>query len=76
MKKIIITKEEQKAIKSLERLAKRWPQSLSLFSWSGSLCVVKDGVSFGAEIDILNDGGDPDEEEILQELLHAEIVYE
>ena len=32
---------ETSAIASLERLAKRWPQSLMLFSWSGALCVIK-----------------------------------
>jgi hypothetical protein len=35
---IPLTDEERKAIASLERLAKRWPQSLKLFSRSGSLC--------------------------------------
>lgn len=34
------TPEEDKAIRSLQRLAKRWPESLMLLSWSGSLCVV------------------------------------
>ena len=36
-----LTDEERRAIASLERLAKRWPQSLMLFSWSGTLCVVR-----------------------------------
>lgn len=38
---ILITPEEAKAIRSLKRLAKNWPKSLRLFSWSGTLCVTK-----------------------------------
>jgi len=38
---IELTKEEEKAIASLERLAKRWPKSLWLYSASSSLCVMK-----------------------------------
>ncbi len=36
-----LTVEEKKAIASLKRLAKKWPDSLTLFSWSGSLVVFK-----------------------------------
>ncbi len=36
-----MTKEERSAINSLERLAKRWPKTLGLFSWSGSLTVIR-----------------------------------
>ena len=36
-----LTKDEQRAIASLKRLAKRWPQSLWLFSASGTLCVMR-----------------------------------
>ncbi len=63
-----LTDEERKAIASLERLAKRWPQSLKLFSWSGSLCVMRADVSLldnpeAAVITYIegipNDGGDP-----------------
>jgi len=66
---------EQSAIASLKRLATRWPPSLMLFSWSGTLCVVKlneDGQWEGMDrhqVDrdaivetirgIRNDGGDP-----------------
>ena len=68
-----ITKEEQLAVNSLERLAKRWPKSLWLFSGGGTLCVMKyrdDGsvavIPSGgvdpdyvvAAIDIVNSGGD------------------
>lgn len=35
-----ITKEEQAAVDALRKLAKTWPKSLGLFSWSGTLCVV------------------------------------
>lgn len=38
---IELTKEEQNAIHSLERLAKRWPKTLWLFSASGTLEVYK-----------------------------------
>ncbi len=67
------TAEENKLIDSLKRLAKRWKKEgkdLMLFSWAGSLCVVKkscidmDIFSQGVVeyIDgITNDGGDPDD---------------
>lgn len=70
---IELTNEEEKIIKSLKRLAKRWPKTLWLYSASGTLCLMKckeDGVvaytqSGGidpdyriAEINIDNDGGD------------------
>jgi hypothetical protein len=63
-----LTGEERNAITALERLARRWPQSLMLFSWSGSLCVIRNGDALLddpgsaviAQIDgIPNDGGDP-----------------
>jgi hypothetical protein len=47
-----LTDEERRVIASLERLAKRWPPTLTLFSWSGTLCVVR------SEADLL-DGGNP-----------------
>lgn len=68
-----LTDEENKAIRSLKRIAKAWPKSLWLYSASGSLCVMKrneDGEraesSTGGvdpdyivdHIDIPNDGGD------------------
>jgi hypothetical protein len=34
-----LTDEEARAIRSLERLAKKWPQSLQLFGAAGSLLV-------------------------------------
>lgn len=67
------TEEENKLIDSLKRLAKRWKKEgkdLMLFSWSGSLCVVKkscidmDVFSRGIVeyiVGITNDGGDPDD---------------
>lgn len=36
-----LTKEEQNAINSLKRLAKRWPETLWLYSASGSLNVMR-----------------------------------
>ena len=64
-----LTKEEELAIRSLKRLAKKWPKSLQLFSWSGSLTVLKaerpkDLVSkwypVSKILGISNDGGDPE----------------
>lgn len=66
------TSEEEKAIRALRRLAKIWPNTLWLFSASGSLQVMKKnadgekacvGVGFDPDfsvetIDIENDGGD------------------
>ncbi len=36
-----LTANERKAITGLQALAKRWPRSLTLFSWSGNLVVFK-----------------------------------
>lgn len=68
---VIVSVEEQKAIIALKRLAKKWPNTLSLFSWSGSLCVMKraeDGrlVDVGSITGIDNDGGDPSSDEVDQ----------
>lgn len=60
-----LTPEEFAAVRSLKCLAKRWPQSLKLFSWSGSLCVMDSDAQPGnaAVLDCIvgipNDGGDP-----------------
>ena len=35
------TDEEERAIRSLKRVAKTWPKTLWLYSASGSLCVMK-----------------------------------
>ena len=65
MADIELTLEEQKAIAALQRLAKKWPKSLQLFSWSGSLTIMKDNdvetCVVGNITGIKNDGGDPDE---------------
>ena len=71
MPDVIVTEEEQKALRSLLRLAKKWPQSLSLFSWSGTLVAMKDGPDGrGCTIitipGIPNDGGDPSSDEVNQ----------
>jgi len=36
-----ITKKEEAAINALKKAAKKWPQSLWLFSADGALCVMK-----------------------------------
>lgn len=68
----IWTEKERGAIRRFRLLAKTWPQSLMLYSWSGMLLVLhttdyanQDHVSFDdmASITIFgipNDGGDPD----------------
>jgi len=38
---IVLNKDEVRAIKALKRLAKIWPQSLSLLSMCSDLCVMK-----------------------------------
>ena len=68
----MLTDEEDKAVRSLERLAKKFPRTLSLFSWSGTLCVCKvhpddaddDTYEYPIRVitdivGIVNDGGDP-----------------
>ncbi len=61
-----LTDEETRAIRSLKRLARKWPQSLVLFSWSGSLVVMdaKMEPNEEATLDFIdgipNDGGDPE----------------
>ena len=67
-----LTPEEQKAIAALDRLVKKWPETLWLFSGNGTLCVMRcdtdgsramtaegncDPDFVVAEIDIPNDGG-------------------
>lgn len=61
-----LTLDEVKAVRSLERLAKRWPsKDLRLFSFSGSLIVTKRCLDTDREYvvgsinGIGNDGGDP-----------------
>jgi hypothetical protein len=70
-----LTDEERRAIRALQRLAKRWPKSLTLFSWSGSLVVFHSAdmtrltscYEGGEKSDLIldtvegipNDGGDP-----------------
>lgn len=54
-----LTTEERNAIRSLQRLAKRWPPSLWLFSGAGSLCVMLTGED-GKKMMTAGDGIDPD----------------
>lgn len=62
-----LTTEEKRAIRSLQRLAEKWPRSLGLLSWSGSLVVLPvDEMVEPVEHrtvsihGIPNEGGDPD----------------
>lgn len=58
---IELTKEEEKAIASLKRLAKRWPETLHVFC-SGTMFVRKGGNGARFDVDVIhgipNDGGD------------------
>jgi hypothetical protein len=65
-----LTQDERSVISALERLAKRWPDSLTLFSWSDSTAWrdndrERNGIS-ASDVTICtiegipNDGGDPD----------------
>lgn len=65
----MLTKEEETAIRSLERVAKKWPESLKLFAQSGTLMVIKmhpdhPEDDHGRIVDVIigidNDGGDND----------------
>ena len=59
------TPAEDRAIRDLKALAKRWPKTLKLFAWSGALYVMDADMEpgSGAVINwisgIPNDGGDP-----------------
>ena len=74
---ITLTTEEAKAINSLRRLAKKWPQSLRLFSCSGTLLATKAN-SHGIQATVAyvegipSDGGDFGDEELDQ---HAHIEW-
>jgi hypothetical protein len=74
---VTLTTEEAIAIRSLQRLAKKWPQSLRLFSHSGTLLATKAN-SHGIQATVTyvegipSDGGDPGDEELDQ---HASIEW-
>lgn len=76
---ITITKREQEAIRALQRLGRKWPKTLQLFSWSGTPTVMKRGqddrwCSLSDTFHgIPNDGGDPTDKEVDQ---NAAITYE
>jgi hypothetical protein len=72
---VALTTEEARAINSLKRLAKKWPESLRLFSAAGTLVVTKaNRHGVWAIVSYLegmpNDGGDPGDDELDQ---HASI---
>lgn len=57
-----LTREEENAITTLKRLAKRWPKSLWLFSTDGALLVMRkgeDGLSAHTEIIFSGTGPSP-----------------
>lgn len=51
-----LTDEEERALRSLERLAKHWPRTLSLFGASGWLSIRKGGG--GSQYQVAYLGGD------------------
>ena len=55
---INLTPEEESAVRILERLAKRWPSRLWLFSASGSLHVMLTGED-GEHVHVPGGGVDP-----------------
>jgi hypothetical protein len=61
-----LTDQERKAIRSLEALARRWPDSLTLFGASGTLSVRKGGSGAQHEVTFIPgircDGGDGGDE--------------
>jgi hypothetical protein len=66
-----LTSTERRAVDTLVRLGKRWPPTLRLFAWAGTLVIEdlersqQDGrirtIDDVPRITILCDGGDPDE---------------
>jgi hypothetical protein len=65
MKNTIITDEEEKAIRALKRIAKKWPESLWLFSASGDLFVMR----YGSDGDpVMTPGGGVDHNYIVGKL--------
>ena len=70
--RITLTPKEMAAIRALEKLARSWPKSLTVYSWAGSLCALKKGQDgrlclLDADLrGIPNDGGDPGPEEVDQ----------
>jgi len=54
-----LTKDEERAISALKRVAATWPKSLWLFSASGTLCVMRSGPN-SEHIANSNGGIDPD----------------
>lgn len=55
-----LTREEENAITTLKRLAKRWPKSLWLLSTDGTLLVMrKDDDGLSAHTEIISSGTGP-----------------
>ena len=58
-----MNEQERVAVALLQELADLWPSSLLLFSWSGSLVVIRRAtgeVVANIHDGLLNDGGDPE----------------
>lgn len=53
-----LNRKERNAINSLKRLARRWPDSLWLFSASGTLHIMRTD-ELGRQVHLANDGVDP-----------------
>lgn len=62
-----LTSDERAAVNALRRIGKRWPKTIKLFSWSGSLVIFDTDDDLADPIHsvlatvpgIINDGGDP-----------------
>lgn len=62
-----LTPEEAKAVRALKRLSNKWPRTLKLFSWAGTLVIMDSDMEASHDailvhdttFDIPNDGGDP-----------------
>ena len=66
-----LTNAERRAVAAFERLARRWPRTLRLFSRNGTLTVLKPGdgrtideATITTTLAIPNDGGDPDGDDL------------
>ena len=72
-----VTRREQQFIKRLKKVLANPPKGLWLFGWAGTLCLLKaDETGHPCVIEdyfgISGDGGDPDEEDVAQ---NVEIEY-
>jgi hypothetical protein len=67
--KLELTEEEKRAIKALERLEKIWPDSLWLYSASGTLWIMKKGHDkIGHFYPIYNKNGSVDSDYLIKSI--------